>query len=398
MPGIKALTGRSVADLWKEVKNPDAFWEELHDEMTDAIHDLLESALEEEMLEQLQVGWYQRHPDRVDRRNGFYTRSLATRLGVITNLHVPRSRQGKYQSQILPHYQRYEASVQDMVQEAFLAGVSTRRVGAVLEPMVGEPVSAQTVSRITQRLDSAVQAFHRRKLSDDAVYLFLDGVYVRIKGADHLLRKPVLVAYVITTSGEKHLLSYRLADTESEAAWEAFLNDLYRRGLEGKALRLVITDGNPGLHKALQTVYPYVPRQRCWVHKLRNVMTKLPVKQRDACLGELRTVYTQATQAAARERYKVWAERWKDRVPAAVECVRKDIDELLTFLNEPPALWQTLRTTNAIERVFREVRRRTRPMTSFNNDASCDRIIYAVFCFHNEKWRGHPLAHFTQKT
>ena len=398
MPGVKALTGRSVTDLWKEVKNPETFWEALHDEMTDTIHDLLESALDEELLEQLQAGWYKRNPDRVDYRNGCYSRSLATRLGLIENLHVPRSRHGTYQSQILPHYQRYEASVEDMVQEAFLAGVSTRRVGAVLEPMVGEPVSAQTVSRITQRLNSAVTAFHERALPDDAVYLFLDGVYVRIKGTDHVQRKPVLVAYVITTSGEKQLIGYRLADTESETEWEAFLNDLYRHGLAGTALKLVVTDGNPGLHKALAMVYPYVLRQRCWVHKLRNVMAKLPVKHRDACLEDLRSVYTQATQTAARERYKVWVQRWEDTAPAAVECVRKDIDELLPFLSQPAGLWPTLRTTNAIERVFREVRRRTRPMTCFNNSASCDRIIYAVFCFQNEKWQGHPLDQFTQKT
>lgn len=398
MPGIKALTGRSVSDLWKEVKDPDAFWEALHDNMTDAIRELLESALEEELLEQLQVGWYQRNPDRVDYRNGFYTRSLATRLGLIRNLRVPRSRNGTYQSRILPRYHRYEASVETMVQDAFLAGVSTRRVGEVLEPMVGEPVSAQTVSRIAQRLDRAVQAFHRRNLSDDVVYLFLDGVYVRIKGADHVQRKPVLVAYGITAGGEKQLLSYRLADTESEAEWEGFLNDLYRRGLEGKALKLVTTDGNPGLHRALQTVYPYVPRQRCWVHKLRNVRAKLPVKQRDACLSGLRQVYMQGTLAAARERYRVWAQQWEKTAPAAVDCVRKDIDELLSCLREPGELWPTLRTTNAIERVFREVRRRTRPMTCFNNSASCDRIIHAVFCLQNEKWKGHPLKQFTQKT
>lgn len=398
MPGLKALTGRSVTDLWKEVKDPEVFWDALHDQMTDAIHDLLESALEDELLEQLQAGWYHRTPDRVDYRNGFYSRSLATRLGLIENLRVPRSRQGTYQSQILPHYQRYEASVEDMVQEAFLAGVSTRRVGAVMEPMVGEPVSAQTVSRITQRLDSAVKAFHERTLSDDAVYLFLDGVYVRLKGTDHVQRKPVLVAYVITQTGEKQLLGYRLGATESEAEWTAFLNDLYGHGLAGKALKLVVTDGNGGLHNALATVYPYVPRQRCWVHKLRNVMAKLPVKHRDTCLRDLRSVYTQATQSAARERYRAWAEHWEKTVPAAVECVRKDIDELLTFLKEPVELWPTLRTTNAIERVFREVRRRTRPMTCFNNSPSCDRIVYAVFCFQNDKWRGHPLEQFTHKT
>jgi putative transposase len=319
-------------------------------------------------------------------------------LGLIKDLRVPRSRHGTYASQILPHYQRYESSVEDMVQEAFLAGVSTRRVGAVLEPMIGEPVSAETVSRITQRLDSAVAAFHNRWLSDDALYLFLDGVYVRIKGTDKVQRRPVLVAYVITTSGEKQLVSFRIGRTESEAEWEAFLNDLYRRGLQGNALKMVTTDGNAGLHAALQTVYPYVPRQRCWVHKLRNVMAKLPMTLRDSCLADLRTVYQAVTQTAARERYDIWVQRWEDKAPKAVECVRKDIDELLTFLTQPAALWPTLRTTNAIERVFREVRRRARPMTCFNNAPSCDRILYAVFCYENDKWKGHPLRQFTQKT
>jgi putative transposase len=398
MPGLKALTGRSVTELWKEVKNPETFWDDLHDEITDLVHEFLESTLEEELLEQLQARYYQRNPDRVDYRNGSYTRSLATRLGVIQNLRVPRSRHGTYQSQILPQYQRYEPSVEDMAQEAFLAGVSTRRVGAVLEPMVGEPMSAETVSRIAKRLDAAVAAFHRRQLSDDVVYLFLDGIYVRVKGTDKVQRKPVLVAYAITSSGEKLLVGYRVCQSESEPEWEAFLNDLYQRGLQGTALKMVITDGNPGLHRALQTVYPYVPRQRCWVHKLRNVMVKLPVKQRESCLKELRSVYTMATQAAARERYRSWVQRWQDTAPAAVECVRKDIDELLTFLSQPATMWQTLRTTNAIERVFREVRRRTRPMTCFNNTPSCERIIYAVFCYQNDKWKGHPLAHFTQNT
>jgi len=363
MPGPIALTDRSVADIWKEVKNPETFWDELHDSIAEAIHGLLESTLEAEMLEQLQATCYQRNPDRVDYRNGHYTRSLATRLGLIENLRVPRSRHGSYQSKILPRYKRYEASVEDMVQEAFVAGVSTRRVGAVLEPMLGEPVSAETVSRITQRLDAAVKAYHKQPLSDDAQYLFLDGVYVRIKGIDKVQRRPVLVAYVITSSGEKQLLSYHICRSESEPEWEAFLNDLYRRGLEGKALQMVITDGNAGLHAGLQTVYPYVPRQRCWVHKLRNVRAKLPVKLRDDCLSDLRTVYMAGTQIAARERYDIWVERWEDRAATAVECVRKDIDELLTFLTQPAALWQTLRTTNAIERVFREVRRRARPMT-----------------------------------
>lgn len=393
----KALTDRSVADLWKEVKDPETFWDNLHDEMAQTVRHLLESTLEEEMLEQLQAAWYQRNPDRVDYRNGSYTRSLTTRLGVIENLRVPRSRLGTYQSQILPRYKRYEASVETLIKDAFLAGISSRRVGQVLDSMLGEPVSAETVSRITKQLDAQVARFHARRLSDDVVYLFLDGVYQKVKGTDGVQRKPVLVAYGITTTWERHLISYRVCRSESEAEWEAFLNDLYRRGMEGKALKLIITDGNPGLHEALQTVYPYVARQRCWVHKMRNVMAKVPVRLRDACLGELRTVYMASTQTEARERYDIWVKNWEERAPGAVACVRKDIDELLTFLSQPEARRPTLRTTNVIERVFREVRRRTRPMSCFNNTASCERMLYAIFAHENEKWKGRPLQQFTQK-
>jgi len=398
MPGPKALTDRSVADLWKEVKNPERWWDDLQDELTRTIKDLLENALEGELLEQLHARWYQRNPDRVDQRNGFYMRSLQTRLGVIQDLRVPRSRNGIYQSELLPRYQRAEASVEQLVKDAFLAGVSTRRVGEVLKPVLGTATSPATVSQIAKHLDADVAAFHKRALTDDIVYLFLDGVYAKVKGTDRAHRKPLLVAYGITTTGERRLISYRLGFSESEPEWEAFLNDLYKRGLEGKNLRLIVTDGGSGLHAALQTVYPYVPRQRCWVHKMRNVRSKLPARQRDACVQQLRTVYLAATQEAARERYKIWVQRWEETAPKAVECVRKDIDELLSFLKEPAAVWRSVRTTNAIERLFREVRRRVRPMTCFNNNDSCERITYSVFSYQNTKWEGRPLQHFTQNT
>jgi putative transposase len=153
--------------------------------------------------------------------------------------------------------------------------------------------------------------------------LFLDGVYVRVKGTDAVQRNPVLVAYVITSTGEKQLVAYRVAGSKSEAAWEAFLNDLYRRGLEGKTLKLVVTDRNAGLHKALATVYPYVPRQRCWVHKLHNVMSKLPMRYQTECLGQLRMVYVAESKDNARNRYRIWSEKWQPLVPRPWNVSRK---------------------------------------------------------------------------
>ncbi|MBI5956613.1 MAG: IS256 family transposase [Chloroflexi bacterium] len=398
MSRIKSLTDRSLADRWAEVKSPDDWWDDMHDAVTDTIKGFLEGSLECELLEQLQASRYQRNPDRVDYRNGYRNRSLQTRLGVIQNLRVPRSRSGTYQSQIVPRYGRFEASVEDLVREVFLAGVSTRRVGEVLEPLMGGSVSAQTVSRMTKSLDAAVRAYHQRPLPDDGRYLFLDGIVLKVKGAAKVHRKVVLTAYAIKTDGTRELIAFRVCASESGPQWEAFLNDLFRRGLQGKNLRLIITDGGSGLHEALQVVYGFVKRQRCWVHKMRNVLAKLPVKLRDACLAQLRTVYMAETKGSARQRYRSWAEYWSPLVPKAVACVEKDIDELLSFLDEPLGLASKLRTTNAIERAFREVRRRTRPMSCFNNDPSCERIIYAVFSHQNEKWKDRRLPQFTHNT
>lgn len=398
MSGPKALTDRSVAERWREVKSAEQWWDGLHDTMHAAMKRLLEDSMECELLEQIQAAAYQRNPDRVDFRNGYRFRSLQTRLGVITNLRVPRSRKGTYQSRILPRYGRHEASVEGLICDAFLGGLSTRRVGEVLEPLMGEAVSASTVSQISKRLDAEVRQYHSRPLPADIEYLFLDGVVLRIKAVAKVQRKVVLAAYGVTATGERVLLDFQVASSESNLQWEGFLNSLYRRGVDEKKLRLIVTDGGSGLHDALQVVYGSVKRQRCWVHKLRNVMSKLPHRYRMECLGQLRTVYVATSADHARERYRLWSEKWKPLVPKAVECVEKDIDELLNFMKEPLLRASKLRTTNAIERAFREVRRRTNPMSCFNNDASCERIIFAVFDHQNRKWKDRHLPEFTHNT
>ena len=165
-----------------------------------------------------------------------------------------------------------------MVREMFLAGVSTRKVEVVVRPLLGASISAQTVSRITRSLDEQVRRYQSQPLPDNYLYLLLDGIVLRVKGAKKVRRRLVLCAYGITTAGRREMVSFRQANSESEAAWEAFLRNLYDRGLTGSRLMMVSTDGCPGLHSALDTVYLYVPRQRCWAHKMRNVAAKLPRK------------------------------------------------------------------------------------------------------------------------
>jgi transposase-like protein len=393
---IKALDEIRPEDLWREVKPAqDEFWQDFQEKQRCLVKTLLEGALEEEMAVLLEAGRYRRTETRKGRRNGFYQRDLVTQYGIVTAIRVPRARSGDVERSVFSAYKRRQAQVDLLIREVFLAGVSTRRVGETLESLLGIPVSAQTVSRVARSLDREVQRFHEAPLVDDLLYLFLDGVSMRLKVAGGVKRRLVLCAIGISLTGERRLLDFRLHASESQASWEAFLSQLRERGLLGKHLRLISTDGGSGLHAALETVFPYVPRQRCWAHKLRNVANLLKRSQQEECVEGARAIYQAENRRAAIKAYWAWAKRWHKEAPKAVECLRKDLQELLAFFACPPEHARKIRTTNVIERCFREVRRRTRPMTCFNDDKSCERIIYAVFSHLNNGWKGRSLLEST---
>jgi transposase-like protein len=276
--------------------------------------------------------------------------------------------------------------VDRLILACFVLGLSTRKVGEALLPLLGERVSPATVSRVAQVLDRAVAAFHRRPLANHYRVLILDGVVLSRKTGGGALRRPVLVALGITLQGKKEVIDFRLAPAESQAAWEAFLNDLHRRGLTGESLALVVTDGGAGLLAALPLVYPRVPEQRCWAHKTRNVLDKVRVADRERVKRDLHRISHAAHRTEARRAARRLVERWQARYPAAVRCLVQDLDALLEFLRFTDDAWRkATRTTNAIERRFREVRRRTRPMGVFSDRTSMERILYAVFTHENRK-------------
>ncbi|HAF06997.1 MAG: Transposase mutator type [candidate division TA06 bacterium 32_111] len=265
----------------------------------------------------------------------------------------------------IKRYQRKAEDVDRMVLEMFLAGVSTRRVKEVLEPILGEEeISATTVSKISKILDDMVFKFHNRRLKDEYEYLILDGLYLNAKSPVYKRRRCILVCYGIKENGKKELVDFYLTKKgESQESWEHFLNILYHRGLEGKNLVLAVIDGNRGLDNAVRFIYPLIKIQRCWVHKLRNVANKCPRKLQEEVIRGAREIYSAEGKNKALQAYKAWQDRWRDIVPDAVECLERDLEELLTFYSLPEGYWKKLRTTNIIERVFREVRRRARPMS-----------------------------------
>jgi putative transposase len=339
---------------------------------------LFERTLETEITEQLGSVRYGRSAARCDWRNGYRKRDLVTELGLLTGLKVPRARKGSYQPQVFARYTRRQPVVNQMIREMFVAGVATRRVGEILEGLLGEGPSATTVSRICKELDQRVRAFHRRPLTDAWPFLVLDGVWMSIKSPEGLKKRVVLAVYGMDGQGRKELLDFLLADHESEAAWTALLQRLWQRGLKGAALELVITDGAPGMIAAVGFVYPHARHQRCWVHKLRNVTNNVRKSDRPEVLKGARAIYLAPTRREAVKAFRAWRQRWEKTYPKAVTCLHKDLEALLAHMDYPVCLRPHLRTTNALERAFVEVRRRTRPMSAFVNDASCERITYAL--------------------
>ena len=342
------------------------------------------AAIIEERMDEAVDAWLDRLgiEDEPDRRNGHYRRRLLTELGDI-ELAVPRSRRFS-PTKVLRAYARRSAEIDRAILAGFVLGLSTRKVGQVLLALLGRPVSASTVSEVAKTLDAAVAAFHRRPLKDAYKTLMLDGVVLSRKTGAGALRRPVLVALGLRPDGKKEIIDFRLAVAESAAEWEAFLGDLIRRGLAGDKLEMICVDGGSGLLAALPTAYPGIAVQRCWAHKIRNVLDKVRKADRDAVKRGLHQVMNADTLPAAQSAARRFADRWAEPYPKAVACLRNDLDELLACWRYPSlAARKAVRTTNAIERRFREVRRRTRPMGVFQDRTSMDRILFAVFTHEN---------------
>lgn len=395
--------GRKV-NLWGLVVEPKEFFDDVQGVALRAVKDYLETAMESHRDALVGIRRHGRAEARPDYRNGYYLRKyFDTAIGRIEQLKIPRCRKQSLIRSLEAQLKRTKGAVEQKVVAMFLKGLSVRAIGPVLDGLLGLSISPGQVSRLARKWDTQVQAFHRRELEDRYVYLFLDGIHLKRRSAPRLFRsmararhKVVLAAYGITAEGVKELIGYRLEVSESESGWRRFLMSLYRRGLKGEKLRLIITDGGKGLLNALDDLYPETLRQRCWFHKMSNVLSKVRKAHQRACLKGLRKVYAARSRAAAEQAYLAWAREWKEKESAAVRCVERDLDALLAFCAMPRAHRKMVRTTNAIERCFREVRRRTRSIGCFVNDKSLDRMIYGLFRFMNEKRAGKVCAEFAK--
>ena len=398
MATVPALVDRTPAQRFAEVRDEESLWGDLRPELARLVKSVLEATMEDELRLAVGALRYERSPHRRATRNGAYRRSLVTELGLIEGLVVPRARELRYRPSFLAHAARRTSVVDGVLRQAFLRGLSTRETARLAETLTGRSLSASSVSRLARVLDAQVAAFHRRAITCPARYLLVDGLWVSVRGGSgRAQRRVVLAVYGIAADGRRELLDYRQAASESAAEWGRLLRSLVERGLDPDAVVLVAADGAGGIAAAVAEAFPDAALQRCWTHRLRNLCEALPRDERRPCLRGLRAIYRAPTRRAAVAAYWRWARAWRDRHPVLVRRLEHDLDELLAVFAVPEPLRVSLRTTNLLERAFRELRRRLRPVGCLPDRRSGDRILYGQVVRLNGLLATRPLAHFTQE-
>lgn len=363
----------------------------------------LKDFLEESMITELEesmicVEPYVRSETRKNQRNGFYFRSLVTVYGLIDELKVPRPRQGGFTPKVFKKYERREKKINQLIEECYWRGISTRDMTHVMKQLTGCHISPAVVTRLTEKWTAEALRWHERPLEDTYVYLALDGVWIKNRSLGGK-RRLVLVAYGVRGNGSREIIDYQLSQSESEANWLKFLTQLCARGFHGKNLKLIVSDGCKGLANAVDIAFPKIRHQLCWAHKMRNILNKVKTADQKEVKADLHGIFLESTQTKSQVQSILWAfrKKWRNRCPAAVKCLERDLERLLHYLDCPVEHHKAVRTSNHIERQFKEFRRRLRPMEMLPNKDSAERALYALTQIRNEKLKEYPLVPFTQK-
>lgn len=347
------------------------------------LQSVLQEVLEAEMTEALGAEKSERTGGRQGYRSGYYDRKLVTRVGVL-ELRVPQDRAGQFSTALFERYQRSEKALVSTLAEMYVQGVSTRKVKAITEELCGHSFSASTVSQATARMDEDLKAFFDRRLEEPYPYLILDARYERVREGGVVSSQAVLVAIGVDWEGRRQVLGVSLANRESRSSWRTFLAGLRERGLHG--VEYVVSDDHAGLKAAIREILPEAAWQRCYVHFLRNALDYLPRKHDDDCLMELRWFYDRRDLDEVRRDIAQWVTKWQAKYPKLVAWVEENVEETLTYYRLPRAHHKHMKSTNMLERLNQELKRRTLVVRIFPNAASCLRLTRALAIETHEGW------------
>ena len=374
-------------------KQPDDLFEMIRTDVKQSVGQFISDLMETELTDFLGRKRYERIEGKGNHRNGSYPRQYTLKgIGRVA-VRVPRDRDGDYRTQVIPRSRQYEDSLREDLCVMFLSGVSTRTLSLISEKLIGRKISATEVSKASKQLSDAVEAWRLRDLSKEPIkYMYVDGTLFSMRIGRSIEKEPVLVVIGVTESGHRTVLGLQAGDKESAVSWREMFKDLKKRGLDASAVQLGVMDGLPGLERVFAEEFPRAKVQRCQVHVSRNVLAKVPKKLKKDVADQVRSIFYASSKAKALEFFESFkTERQKD-LPSAVKCLENSLHSCLTYLQFPQEEWVCLRTTNVIERVNKEFKRRTKPMEIMAGERSCYTLL-AFVCLKMEiHWRSKSIG------
>jgi len=387
------ITVAEAMELINEIRHPDGLYEMIRGNVKETVGQYLSELMETELTGFLGRDPYVRVKGNSNHRNGSYGRKFTLKgIGEVA-LRVPRDRRGEFATQVLPRSKQYEDALRHDLCAMFLSGVSTRTLAMMSQRLIGRKISPMEVSKASQELAQAVEAWRERDLSSEPVkYLYVDGTLFSMRIDGSVEKVPILVVIGVNEDGHRTILAVQSGDKESASTWRELFKDLKRRGLDSSRVVLGVMDGLPGLERVFAEEFVNAKVQRCQIHVARNVLAKVPRKLKKTVSDEVRSIFYASSKSKALKFFEEFKSRWSNELPSAVKCLENSLDACLTYLQFPEEEWICLRTTNIIERVNKEFKRRTKPMEIVAGERSCYTLL-AFVCLRMElRWRSKPIG------
>ena len=388
------ITVTEALELINEIhKQPKDLFEMIRADVKESVGQYMSELMDTELTEFLCRKRYQRIDGMSNHRNGSYARKYTLKgIGEVA-VRVPRDRNAEFETQVIPRSKQYEDALREDLCVMFLSGVSTRTLSLISEKLIGRKICATEVSKASSQLTKAVEAWRQRDLSVEAIkYIYMDGTLFSMRIDGTIEKVPVLVVIGVTETGHRTVLGLQSGDKESATNWREMFKDLKKRGLDSSCIQLGVMDGLPGLERIFKEEFTKAKVQRCQVHVARNILAKVPKKLKKDVADQVRSIFYASSKSKAIEFFEAFkADREKD-LPSAVKCLESSLNSCLTYLQFPQEEWVCLRTTNVIERVNKEFKRRTKPMEILAGERSCYTLL-AFVCLKMElNWRSKPIG------
>jgi len=383
-----------AVEIFKEIQEqPENLFNMIRFDIKKTVGEYLTSMMNAELTHFLGRKPYERGGKDDNHRNGSYERDFTLKGIGKVQVNVPRDRKGEYKTQVIPRSKQYEEEISRDLSLMFLTGISTRSLAMISNRLIGRNISPTEVSSANTDLTEAVEKWRIRDLSQESIqYLFIDGVNFPMRIHNSIERVPVLVTIGVTETGHKLVLALQSGDKESASSWREVFKDLKFRGLNSQNIILGIMDGLPGLEKVFREEFPHAKVQRCQVHVARNVLAKVPKKLKKVVADDMRSIFYASSWKKAMEFFDELKHKWEKELPSAVKCLENSIDACLTFFTLPGDEWISLRTTNIIERLNKEFKRRTRSMEIVAGESACYRLLAFISLRMELHWRSNPVG------